>query len=340
MPTTDLNAPFPYFGGKRRAADLIWERFGSVRCYLEPFFGSGAVLLRRPLPFDGPETVNDLDGLIANAWRAIRAAPEEVARYADWPVLESCLHARHAWLVGQKDSLQARLEGDPEFFDPKIAGWWIWGTSCWIGSGFCSGKGPWRVVDGELVRTEGGGQGVNRKRPHLGDDGRGVNRKLPQLRDDGGGVTREADICAYFQTLAQRLRLVRVCCGDWSRILGPSVTGERLSQWQPIGVFLDPPYADTAGRDVDLYRLDSLTVAHEVRDWAVAHGDDPRYRICLAGYDGEHEMPATWTVEQGRAGQGAGYAGQKHEGDTMENARKERLWFSPHCLAEPQGRLL
>jgi hypothetical protein len=82
-------------------------------------------------------------------------------------------------------------------------------------------------------------------------------------------------------------------------------------------------------------------VAHEVRDWAVAHGDDPRYRICLAGYDGEHEMPATWTVEQGRAGSGKGYASRKRDGgDVMENARKERLWFSPHCLAEPQGRLL
>lgn len=146
-------APFPWFGGKRKAAAEVWARFGTVENYVEPFFGSGACLLARPRPFDGPETVNvnDLDGMVANFWRALQAAPHEVARHADWPVNENDLHARHAWLLARKPSLQPRLEGDPEFYDAKIAGWWVWGVSCWIGSGFCSGRGPWRVVDGELV---------------------------------------------------------------------------------------------------------------------------------------------------------------------------------------------
>ena len=26
----DLRAPFPWFGGKRRIADLVWSRFGDV----------------------------------------------------------------------------------------------------------------------------------------------------------------------------------------------------------------------------------------------------------------------------------------------------------------------
>ena len=119
--------------------------------YIEPFFGSGAVLLARPLPFDGVETVNDLDGMIANFWRALKADFENVADYADQPINENDLHAKHAWLVGQKDSMQARLEGDPEWFDAKIAGWWVWGMACWIGRGFCSGEGPWQVIeqDGE-----------------------------------------------------------------------------------------------------------------------------------------------------------------------------------------------
>ena len=43
-----LKAPFPYFGGKSRAAALVWPRFGVVRNYCEPFFGSGAMLLARP----------------------------------------------------------------------------------------------------------------------------------------------------------------------------------------------------------------------------------------------------------------------------------------------------
>ena len=43
-----LRAPFPWFGGKRRVAPEVWERFGDVPNYVEPFFGSGAVLLGRP----------------------------------------------------------------------------------------------------------------------------------------------------------------------------------------------------------------------------------------------------------------------------------------------------
>ena len=42
---TDLRAPFPWFGGKSRVAPLVWDRFGDVPNYVEPFFGSGAVLL-------------------------------------------------------------------------------------------------------------------------------------------------------------------------------------------------------------------------------------------------------------------------------------------------------
>ena len=43
-----LKAPFPYFGGKGRVAGEVWKRFGAVKTYVEPFFGSGAVLLGRP----------------------------------------------------------------------------------------------------------------------------------------------------------------------------------------------------------------------------------------------------------------------------------------------------
>ena len=62
-----LKSPFPYFGGKSRATDLVWPRFGAVRNYVEPFFGSGAMLLARPEEWTGTETVNDADGLAATA---------------------------------------------------------------------------------------------------------------------------------------------------------------------------------------------------------------------------------------------------------------------------------
>jgi hypothetical protein len=62
-----LSAPFPWFGGKSRAAPLIWDRLGDVVNYVEPFFGSGAVLLGRPGGATGIETVNDQDGFVCVA---------------------------------------------------------------------------------------------------------------------------------------------------------------------------------------------------------------------------------------------------------------------------------
>lgn len=138
-----LKAPFPWFGGKSKVGPIVWKRFGDVPNYVEPFFGSGAVMLRRPHePYI--ETINDADGYVSNFWRAVSHAPDEVAHYADWPVNENDMHARHVWLRQYRDELPSMLEGDPEWYDAKIAGWWVYGMSCWIGSGFCgpSGAGP------------------------------------------------------------------------------------------------------------------------------------------------------------------------------------------------------
>jgi site-specific DNA-adenine methylase len=77
--TKQLKAPFPWFGGKSKVAKIVWNRFGIVRNYVEPFFGSGAVMLNRPMPFDGTETVNDADGLVSNFWRAVAKDPDAVS---------------------------------------------------------------------------------------------------------------------------------------------------------------------------------------------------------------------------------------------------------------------
>ena len=312
-----IAAPFPWFGGKRKVAAHVWSRLGVVTNYVEPFFGSGAVLLGRPGPISGSETINDLDGYVANFWRATKLAPDAVAEHADNPVNENDLHARHAWLVQQRETLRAQLEGDPEFFDAKIAGWWVWGICCWIGSGFCSGKGPWQVVDGQLV--------------HLGTGGQGVNRQLVHLGTGGQGDASETRLGPWFRALSERLAHVRVCSGDWSRVCGPSVTFKH----GVTAVFLDPPYAETAGRTSNLYREDSEDVAHAVRDWAVANGENPLLRIALCGYDGEHEMPPQWAVHEWSAGEGFGAQAEERSG----NGRRERIWFSPHCLRRAQGML-
>ena len=329
-------SPFPYFGGKRKVAAQVWQRFGKVQNYVEPFAGTAAVLFARPLPFDGNETINDFDGMVANFWRAVKLYPEETVKHADNLVNENVLHARHAWLVGQKETLAPRLEGDPGWCDPKIAGWWVWGMSCWIGSGFCSGRGPWGVVDGQLVHLGSNGMGVNRQLVHLGDNGRGsvegTERKRPALAISGGrGVTRERNLYDWFGALADRLDRVRVASGDWSRVCGPSVTFKHGM----TGVFLDPPYSDTADRANNLYTHDSVDVAHDVREWAIENGKRSDMRIALCGYEGEHEMPGEWETSSWNAGEGFGGQAEERSG----NGKRERVWFSPACLGARQGDL-
>ena len=350
-----LKSPYPWFGGKASVMPEVWRRFGDVRNFVDPFMGSLAPLLCRPAPFDGTETVNDADGFVANFWRAVAADPAAVASFADWPVNENDLHARHAWLVGRRESITARLEGDPDWFDPKVAGWWVWGACCWIGSGWCSGNGPWSVVEAEdgsrqLVHLGDAGMGVNRKRVHLGNAGRGVNRQLVHLGNAGMGVNRkrvhlgdagrgdaggepETGLGEWFALLSERLRRVRVCCGDWTRVCGPTPTVKRGL----TAVFLDPPYADEAERRDDLYAKDCGKVAHAVREWALERGGDPRMRIALCGYEGEHAMPPTWECYAWKAR--GGYGSQSGEHDNP-NSRRERIWFSPHCLKPTRPRPL
>ena len=130
-----LQAPFPYYGGKGRWASEIWERFGDPDVYSEPFAGSLAVLLARDKPCRR-EVVSDLDGHIANFWRAIRAEPETVAYHADWPTYHQDLTARHGWIQRTREERSAALMADPDWYDAKAAGWWAWGVSNWIGGGF------------------------------------------------------------------------------------------------------------------------------------------------------------------------------------------------------------
>lgn len=318
-----IKAPFPYFGGKSRVASEVWQRFGDVKNYVEPFAGSCAVLLSRPQPFVGVETVNDADGLLANFWRAMVYDPEGVAHHADWPVNEADLHARHLWLIGQRESLTDRLMGDPSWYDVKAAGWWVWGACAWIGSGWCSGKGPWVSVDGVFQRSNAG-QGVIRQLPHLFSP-QGVNRQLPHLGDAGRGVSR--GVIHHLLPAAERIKNVRVACGDWKRVLGNSAT------WRHglTGVFLDPPYPE--GK-VD-YAEGTREIYQDVQKWALENGDNPKLRIAVCGYENDHDAleSAGWLSHAWRAQGGYGNAAA---GAGRKNAKRETVWFSPHCIPANQ----
>ena len=311
--TATLSAPFPYFGGKRRAASLVWSALGDPSGYVEPFAGSAAVLLARPT-FTGRrvETLNDADGWLVNVWRSIQLSPEDVARHAWGPVTEIDYHARLAWLQERRgDDLVSWLEGNPEAHDAKAAGWWLTVAAAGIGDPW--GKGPWRVVDGRL-----------RKLPHLGDAGQGVNRELPHLGDAGRGV-----LVAYMAALSDRLQRVRITCGDWRRVVTPSASRAGAGGDGSRAILLDPPYA-TSG---DLYAESSAGVAAEVLGWCARNVTDQRVVLC--GYDNEHDalLDHDWRVIEGRSGGGAGYSVRS------DNGRRERLWLSPACLSFGQERL-
>ena len=319
---TVIKAPFPWFGGKSRAAPLVWQALGDVKNYVEPFAGSLAVLLGRP---HAPhvETVNDLDCYLANFWRAVQADPEAVARRADAPVNEADLSARHQWLVDQA-GFRESMKTDPDFFDAKIAGWWAWGLCSWIGSGWCDAKKYRGEGDDGVTRPKrqlphlGNAQGVNRQLPHLGNAGRGVNRKLPHLGPSRGTHRQTVVLSEWMLALSDRLRRVRIACGDWKRVLSGSV----LTYGRPCGIFLDPPYTDGKMS----YAVGG-GVSAEVREWAIANGDRPELRIVLCGYEGEHAMPDTWRVVEWKACVGYGKTAA-----ALANAHRERLWLSPACL--------
>lgn len=77
-----MNAIFKYPGSKWSIADWVIQHFPEHHSYLEPFFGSGAILFnkkRSPI-----ETVNDLDGYVTNLFSWIRDNPEKLARMVYW----------------------------------------------------------------------------------------------------------------------------------------------------------------------------------------------------------------------------------------------------------------
>jgi DNA adenine methylase len=319
----DLRAPFPWFGGKSRCAGLVWDRFGNVENYVEPFFGSGAVLLGRS---HAPkfETVNDLDCMVANFWRALQHDPDAVAACADWPINEADKHARHLWLCSQEE-FRERMKTDPDYYDSKIAGWWVWGLCIWIGGGWCEKE--FTAEDAARVSRQlpamGGGRGVHRQLPAMGT-GMGVHRESLDL---GGAMNGVPFLVEYMRGLAARLRRVRVACGDWSRVVSYSVT-ENLGT---TAIFLDPPY--TEGDMQYAAGGCGTNLPKDVCAWAIENGENPNLRIALCGYEGEHELPASWETVPWKARKG-----YQSTDKACEDRGRERIWFSPHCL-KPQPSL-
>lgn len=73
-----MKAVTKYPGSKWSLANWIISLFPEHHSYLEPFFGSGAVLFNKPR--SNIETVNDIDKNVVNLFECIRTDPERLAR--------------------------------------------------------------------------------------------------------------------------------------------------------------------------------------------------------------------------------------------------------------------
>ncbi len=288
---------YPWFGGKSRVASLIWEALGPVTNYVEPFAGSLAVTIANPHKKPIVETVNDIDCFIPNFWRAISNNPEEVAKYADYPILETDLHARHQWLLAQRTpEFLAKMNNDSEFYDAKIAGYWVWGLCASTGNNWLQPKGL---------------------------------KAMPSLSTANGIHGKKNDILTWFKQLQTRTKRIRVTCGDWKRVCTPGVTYKNGGHGKDgvTGVFLDPPYEMENRSKVYAHDND---VFKDVVAWAIENANQPKLRIVLCGYEGDHGIPSDWrTIEWATQG---GYANLGQDKQGMVNAKKERIWCSPQCL--------
>ncbi len=73
-----MKAVVKYPGSKWSISEWIISFFPQHHSYVEPFFGSGAVLFNKGR--SNIETVNDLDGNVVNLFECIREDPEKLAR--------------------------------------------------------------------------------------------------------------------------------------------------------------------------------------------------------------------------------------------------------------------
>jgi hypothetical protein len=348
LPPSPLKAPFPWPGGKSTIIPDLNARFGEVRNRVDAFCGSASWILGSP---PAPvETINDMSGDVVNAYRAIRADPDTVASYCAWPVSEADLTARRIALKTTLPERAARCMADPEWYDARAAGYFLYVLATTIGPHLYD-DGPWRAVDGRLtyqpdVGSGAGGAGIGRMLPDIGATGHGtpnrrgvasdrIARMLPAIAAGGDGqlhtrgvvaLQDEASIRAYLAAVARRLQRVRIVCGDFRRVLKPNIT----TAFGTTAVLLDPPYP-AALHGVRYGVTDEETVWYEAARWAVDHGDDPLLRIAVCGYwtpETDALFPPSW--ERMRWVANGGY-GNQGDGIGRANRLRECVWFSPHC---------
>lgn len=159
----------------------------------------------------------------------------------------------------------------------------------------------------------------------------------PPQSDAGSNQTPEViknlKVYQWMQELALHFRYAHLLCTDWVKTVKPSIISNASA---PVGIVLDPPYSGNL-RDPELYVVESLDVSANVRAWCIENGNNPKLRIALCGYEGEHEMPPDWEVLEWKATNGYSALNKDRNARSRHNPHRERVWFSPHCLRPGDG---
>jgi len=291
----ELKAPFPYFGGKSSVADIVWRHFDNPKTYVEPFCGSAAILLARPgVPPFRKEIINDFDGNVANFWRAMKYDPDGVADVADWPINHIDLMARKRYVLKEYDAIREKLLADPEYCNPKIAGYWAWILSNEIGTPFT-----------------------------------GINA-IPFI-EHPRGVGSIKNTLEYMKQLQKRLADVMVVCGDWKRVMGGNW---RTSDGDCAVFLDPPYAPETGRSnkiyrsDELTVAKDVLDWCKENGDNRLY-----KIALCGYDGEHNELENLGWTVHAWKTAGGFANTG-KGETRGKENRFKERIWFSPFCNRE------
>ncbi|MCY4356862.1 MAG: hypothetical protein OXD01_04995 [Gammaproteobacteria bacterium] len=231
--------------------------------------------------------------------------------------------ARHKWLIKWGNQHKQKIIDDAEYFDMKVAGWWVWGISLWIGGGWCA-----EPVDNRrpTIDPRGGAKGIQ------------ALSKRPIIKPSGGFGGTQAlqyknQLVEFIGRLSERLKNVIVLGGDWSKCLGDTpLMHTPDSPKPPVSVLLDPPYL-TEKRTTSLYisDIDGTSDHVALQSWKWALDNAQKYKIAYCCHEGDFELPEGWIKHT-----------QKFPSTKLRDKGKQEdcIMFSPLCHSEkPQKEM-
>lgn len=213
-------------------------------------------------------------------------------------------------------------------------------------------------TDRPVVSNVHSGLGVNAQRTNARTDGHPLGchygqwpeySDLPSdvLIDQSGEPFTGQRLYPWLNDLCTRMWQWIIVNLPWEKVCNSrAMLSLRRGGASKTGIFLDPPYDAGKEERSRLYSVDSLSVAGQVREWALTPDSKrfdgyapwyhPRLRIVIAGFAGdwaENDLPDARSYEWHRG------AGMENTGTrTKDKERRELVWASPHCLEIQDGK--